>query len=300
LPHAIHGIVEQAKEIDMTLQAGQVYQNILAVQPKHPQTVWLKMGVAIANVYLNNDPAVESSLQNIITKHNADKWAAEAFAQIGWAYYKLKKYDKARPIYQYVVDNWPQKPRAIHAHTALVCSCIYLKDNEAATEQLQLLTERYSESKKLPRVLNEIAKSYREQKLYDQAEPISRYVLDNYNYPQYEQCIWAQRGIIYCRLALGDRQGAKEATDALLSKFLTHLHAEQAIGDVADAYSSQRMYEQARDLFKFNLDRYPHTNKTVWWIRGYVNHSAELGDEVGVNTGIEKLLAEFSSDEPIT
>ena len=66
---------------------------------------------------------------------------------------------------------------------------------------------------------------------------------------------------------------------------------------MADAYSSQRMYKQARDLFKFNLDRYPHTNKTVWWIRGYVNHSAELGDEVGVNASIEKLLAEFSSDE---
>jgi len=189
LPHAIHGIVEQAKEINLTLQTAQVYQNILQIQPKHPQTIWLKMGVAIANVYLNNDPAVESALQNIIAQHNADKWAAEAFAQIGWAYYKLKKYDKARPIYQYVVDNWPEKPRAIHAHTALVRSCIYLKDNEAATALLQPLTERYGESNKLPRVLNEIAESYCELKLYDQAEPISRYVLDNYDYPQYEQCI---------------------------------------------------------------------------------------------------------------
>lgn len=81
LPHAIHEILDQAKQLDKTLQARQVYQNILAAQPKHPQAVWLKMAIALANVHLNNDQAVDSTLQSIIAQHAGDERAAEASAK---------------------------------------------------------------------------------------------------------------------------------------------------------------------------------------------------------------------------
>ncbi len=297
LPHALHEIVEKAKEFNRMLHARQVYQDIITAQPDHPQVLWLKMGVAIANVYLNEDPAVEAALWNIIAQHGDDKWAAEALGQTGWAYYKLEKYDKSRPIYQYVVDNWPRKARAIHIHTALVRTCIYLEDNEAAQAQLELLTERYAENEKLPNVLNQIAKGYREQKLYDDAEPIYQYILENH--PQSDQCLWAQKSVILCRLGLGDKEGAKTATDALLSKYPTHHNAKQAIADVAQAYRDQRMHGPARDLYKFNLDRYPDAKNAVWWVRGFVNQSAELGDDASINAGIEKLFTEFSEKQAI-
>ena len=297
LPHSVHEIVEQAKKHDRTLQAGQVYQDIITAQPDHPQVLWLKMGVAVANVYLENDPGVESALQNIISEHAGDKWAAVALAQTGWAYYKLEKYDKARPIYQYVVDNWPRKERAIRAHTALIRSCIYLKDYIAAQEQLQLLTKRYGENEELPRVLNEIARGYREQERYDDSEPISQYILDNY--PESEQCVWAQKSLVLARLGLGNTEGAETATEGLLSKFSTHKQANQAIADVAQAYRDRKMPKQARDLFKFNLDHYPEWKDAIWQLRGFVNRSVELADDANINAGIDKLFSQYSDKQAV-
>jgi TolA-binding protein len=295
LPHAVHEIVEKAKEHNRTQQAGQIYYDIITAQPDHPQAVWLRMGIAVANVYLENDPAVVSGIEDIISQHSESKWAAVALAQTGWAYYKLEKYDKARPIYQYVVDNWPRKERAIRAHTALVRSCIYLKDYTAAEAQLQLLTERYGEDEKLPRVLNEIAKGYREQKLYDDAEPLSQYVLDNF--PGRDECLWAQKSVVLARLGLGNKEGAKTATEAMLARFQTHKQANQAIADVAQAYRDRRMHAQARDLYKFNLDRYPDAKNAVWWVRGFVNQSAEIGDDASINAGIDKLFMQYSDKQ---
>ena len=167
LPHAVHEIVEQAKDVDRALQAGQVYQGILAAQPDHPQATWLKMGVALAGVYLGNDRAVDSTLKDIIARHGGDQWAAEALAQTGWAYDKVKRYAKARPLYEYVVDNWPDKPRAIYAHTALVRDCICLKDKEAAQARLEQLVQRYGKDNDLPNVLTQIGRGYREGGMYE-------------------------------------------------------------------------------------------------------------------------------------
>jgi tetratricopeptide (TPR) repeat protein len=190
---------------------------------------------------------------------------------------------------------WPRKERAIRAHTALVRSCIYLKDYTAAEAQLQLLTERYGEDEKLPRVLNEIAKGYREQKLYDDAEPLSQYVLDNF--PGRDECLWAQKSVVLARLGLGNKEGAKTATEAMLARFQTHKQANQAIADVAQAYRDRRMHAQARDLYKFNLDRYPNAKNAVWWVRGFVNQSAEIGDDASINAGIDKLFMQYSDKQ---
>jgi len=50
------------------------------------------------------------------------------------------------------------------------------------------------------------------------------------------------------------------------------------------------MHGQARDVYKFNLDHYPDAKNAVWWVRGFVNQSAEIGDDASINADI----AEFN------
>jgi tetratricopeptide (TPR) repeat protein len=180
LPHALHEIVEGAKKIDKTSQAGQICLDILTADPKHKQALWLKMGVALANVYLKDDQAVKTVIESIVAEQGTDPWAAEALAQTGSAYDKLKRHDKSRPIYEYIVDTWPQKRRTIEAHTALVRTCIFLKDEEAAQVRLEQLVERYVKNDRLPSVLTQICRDYREMKMYQPSQQVSRYVLENF------------------------------------------------------------------------------------------------------------------------
>jgi len=165
LPHALHEMIEQAKPIGKTAQAGQICRDLLNAGVQPSQAVWLKMGIALADVYGGNDQAVDTEARDIIASNAADPGAAEALAQSGWAYVKLGQDKKARPLYEYVVQNWSGKPRAMYAHTALVRSCIRLSDKEAAAAQVQSLVKQYPQNAELPKVLNEIARGYREARM---------------------------------------------------------------------------------------------------------------------------------------
>ena len=295
LPHAVHEIVEQAKELDRTLQAGQIYQNLLAAQPQQPQTLWLKMGVAISNVYLHNDEAVEAGVQDIVARHGDEQWAAEALAQTGWAYDKLKQYHKSRPLYEYVVDHWADRPRAIHAHTALVRACIFLKDEEAAEARLDQLVQRYADDKDLPSVLSQIGRNYREAGMYEESKQVSRYILDNHAGD--DHCIWAQRDIVLCDLASGDLEAAAGSTQVLLSTFAEHNGAVWAISDIAESYGKLGRHEQARELFQFNLDHCPQRDHSIWSLRGFITESVALQDNASIEAGIEKLFGEYAASK---
>lgn len=217
-------MVEEARQWNKTAQARQILRDLLTAQPEQPQAIWLKMGVVIAEVYAGNREVVDAGVQEIITHDSADRWAGEALAQIGWAYDKLGQYDKARPLYEYVVDHWPDKPRVIYAHTALVRGCIRLNDKQAAQTRLQQLVGRYAADTHLPNVLNEIARGYREAQMYQEAKPVSQYVLDHY--PDSGQRFWAQRDLVLCDVGLGDRDAAQAGVRKLVANYTQdgHLH----------------------------------------------------------------------------
>lgn len=295
LPHALHEIIEEAKNLQKVELAGQMCQGILAAQPEHLQRLWLEMGVALANVYQGKDQAVEANVKDLIGRHSNNQWAAETLAQIGWAYDKLRQYNKAKPLYEYAVDNWSEKPRAIHAHTALVRDCILLGDDGAARARLEQLVQRYARDSSLPGVLSQIGRDYRQARKYEQSRQVSQYILDNH--PNDGHCLWAQRDIVLCDLAMGDHETARVGTQTLLAKYANHSGAIWAVSEVAEAYSKLGRHEEARELFKFNLDHYPERDDNIWSLRDHINESITLKDSGGIEAGIKRLLEDYAGSK---
>ncbi len=262
LPHALHEIIEQAKALNKTAQAGQICQSLLTAQPDQPQVIWLKMGVVLANVYGGNSPAVDAGVQDIIANNSADPWAGEALAQIGWAYDQIGQYDKGRALYEYVVDHWPDKPRLIYAHTALVRDCIRLNDKQAAQSRLQQLINRYGQDTNLPRVLNEIARGYREAKMYQEAKPVSQFVLDHY--PDSDQRIWADRDILLCDVRLYNLDAAQAEFQKLISRHAENGYLPYVLVEISGQYRQVRRYSEARSASQYVLDHYSESDQCLW------------------------------------
>lgn len=288
LPHALHEMIEQAKPIGKTAQAGQICRDLLnsGVQPS--QVIWLKMGIALADVYGGNDQAVDAEARDIISANAADPGAAEALAQIGWAYVKLGQDKKARPLYEYVVENWAGKPRAMYAHTALVRSCIRLSDKEAAAAQVQNLVKQYPENVELPKVLNEIARGYREARMYDEARNVSQYVLANY--PGHEQRIWADRDLILCDVVQRNLDTAQTGLRKLVEDHADHGYLPYVLREIAGEYLQGRMYEQARSVSLHILDNHSESDQCLWAQRDRVLCDLALKDLEAAQRGTESLL----------
>jgi TolA-binding protein len=292
LPHAIHEIVEGAKDLNKTAQAGQAYREILNAQPGHSQAIWLKMGIAVTDVYLGNGQGADAGVKDIIARHSTDPRAAESLAQIGWAYDKLSQYAKARPLYEYVVDNWSDKPRTIYAHTALVRDCIRLRDKQAAQGQLEQLAKRYATNPQLPNVLNEIARGYREVQMYQEARPISRHILDSYS--GHNQCIWAQRDIILCDVGERSQDTAQAGLQTLIKNYADNGYLPYVLNEIAAGYRRGGMCQQAKSVSQYVLDNFRDSDQCLWAQRDVVLSDLALGNLEAAAAGIKKLESRFA------
>jgi tetratricopeptide (TPR) repeat protein len=294
LPHALHEIAEQAKTLGKAQQARQLYEGILATQPEHPQALWLKMGAALANVYLGSDATAEAEVGDIVAQHSAEPWAAEALAQIGWAYDKLGQYGKARPLYEYVVDHWSDKPRAIHAHSALVRGCISLNDKPAAQTRLQQLMTRYASDSYLPNALGEIARGYREAQMYAEAKPVAQYVLDHY--PTSDQRIWVQRDLVLSDFGLRNQEAAQAGLQKLVGDYAKDGHLPYVLNEIARTCRQGRMYEQARPLSQYILDNHPDSDQCIWAERDLLLCDVRQGNPDSAQTRLQRLASRYGSD----
>lgn len=254
LPHAVHEIVEQAKGLNKMLEAGWIYQNILTAQPKHPQAIWLKMGIAITNAHLNNDQAVDSTLQNIIAEHVADERAAEALGQTAWAYRKLEKHENARKVYKYVVDNWSNKDRAVFSQRGIILCSLELKDQEAADVATQELLQKFAGDKNLAKVAWTVADVYKKKMDWERTRPLCEYILKNH--PGDADAIWAQQALIFASIDQKDAPGVEAGLQALFAKFSSHKKIPSA------AYGTARKLNRYNDaaaqkLYQYIIDNHP-------------------------------------------
>jgi len=294
LPHSIHGIVEQAKELGKTLQAGQVYQNILEAQPKHPQAIWLKMGIAITNAHLGNDQAVDSALQNIIAQHADDDRAAEALGQTAWAYRKLNQHEKARKVYQYVVDNWPDKDRAIFSQRGIILSSLKLGDQDAADAAAEQLVQNFSEDKNIAKVLWTVADVYKDKKDWERMRPLCEYILANHSSD--EDAIWAQQALIFACIDQQDVAGIDSGIQELFAKFTTHKGMPSA------AYGTARKLNRINDataqqLYQYVVDKHPDHEYIPFARVNLGQIKLRLGDEQGAEAIFQKVLTDYK-DHP--
>jgi TolA-binding protein len=297
LPQAISEIVVQAKELDKTLQVGQVYQNILEAQPKHPQAIWLKMGIAIINAHLSNDEAVDSTLQNIIAQHAGDDRAAEAFNQTAAAYRKLSQYDKARNIYQYVVDNWSNLDRAVFSQQGLALCNIDLDDQVAADAAVQKLLADNAGSKYMPEIMLSIGEEYSVKNKPDKAIMFHQYVLDKH--PDSPIAVWSQGEKALCYLELGEKEAAQAATQELLQKFAGDTNISYPVWKIALFHNEEQNWEHARPLCEYLVDKHADVDISIWAQKILLHTYIIEKDTVATDAAIQQLLSRFSSDKQL-
>ena len=297
LPHAIHEIVEQAKKLEKMPRIRQVYQDILAAQPGHPQEVWLKMGIAIANAHLNNDEAVSSTLQNIIAQDAGDDRAAEALGQTAWAYRKLNQQDKARKVYQYVVDNWPKKDRAIFSQRGIVLCSIAMGDQAGAEAGLQKLLADYADSKYMAEIVRNIAGEYYRKGKVAEASGLHQYVADKY--PKSIEALWCQRDVALCCIDAGNEQAVQAALQKLATGFAGHAQLPEALADTGEYYRKKGNLKNARQVHQYVVEHFPTSAEAIQSQRNAILCSVGLNDEPQIKTGIETLLTQFAQNKDI-
>ncbi len=304
LPHTIHEIAEQCNESGKAGKVRELYQHLLANQPNSAQAIWLQMGLTISNILLENDTGAWAEAGKLLVNFSADERCAEAVGQVAWSYRKLKQYENARTLYQHVVNSWPDRPRAIFSQRGIVLTSIALGDDTTAEAATQKLLRQFSQNEHMPEVVSKIGDTYLDLEKYDKARELHRYILDNH--PDSEEAILSQRGVILASIGLGDDANTEAGIGKLLVQFSSNkliakmvYHVARKLNNKAETYRELGKYEKARELHQYILDNHPDFEDAIWSQRGVILSSIGLGDDADTEAGIEKLLAQFSSNKNI-
>ncbi len=309
LPHALHEIVEQAKALNKTIQAGQLYENILATQPQHPQAIWLKMSIAIASVHLGDDKAAEAMLQNLTARHAADRWAAEALNHVAWAYRKLEDYEKARTIYRYVLDNWPAKARTAFAQHGLIICDLGLNDRQAADAALDVLLQKYSDDPNLPNLVLWAAYEYSHAGEFEAARELHEFLIENYP----SEAVNAQVGLALTGVEAKDGDQIEAAVQSLLTQFPPSEAKATGLYNVANALAWKEVayvrprdqeppepspYSQSLLAIANNLrTTYPGTDGAMWAERDLATVALQNGDDAAAEAAVGRLMADYANHQ---
>jgi TolA-binding protein len=308
-PHALHEIVDEAKATGTLSQVRQVFQDMIAARPNDPDVIWLKTGLAIADVHLSDDTAVQVILQDIIARHGSDDRAAEAFTQIAWAYCKLEQRAMALPIYQYTVDAWPQKSRVAYAQQSIATCQIKLGDFAAANKAFDAFVEKFANDADASKLILWTGFCYEDAGQKDKAYDVYGLVVQKY--PDTPEAVTAQTRRALASVEAEDPNRMDQDIQTLLTQFAAAQDKAASLHSLADILFWKHVayaYKPARqsilalidvylgEIANYTLATWPQSDWTLWSQRDLAALAVRRGDDSAAEEALQKMLSDHGGD----
>jgi tetratricopeptide (TPR) repeat protein len=290
---------EQAKsyyEAGEYQKARELYEYVGETWPGDANyAIWSEALVILSYIDVGKMAAAEVAIDALLIEFGGDEHAAEVVHHIAYQCLTLKRYEKARELYQYVLDNWRgDDSSVIWSQTGVAMSSISLGDTEAADAAAEKLVTEFSENSHIAEEVHHLAWHCRYVAGdHNRAVEYYEYVLDHW--PDDEKyAIWSQSGLALSYIDIGDNTGAQAAIDKLVAEFADDERLPEEVHHIAYHYREVKEYGKARVYYQYVLDNWPGSKYAIWSQSGVGSCSAGLGETEAAEAATEKLLSDFS------
>jgi len=234
LPEALNEVANEYQGWQRHEQAIKLYQYIVDTWPESDRAVSAQMDVAISNIALGDDPNAQAAIDSLIADFNDHPGLPEALYHLANQYQERRRYEKARQLYQYIVDNLPESEYVILSRGGVIMADIGLGNDANAQAAIDSLIADFNDQQGLPEALNKVADQYHDRQRYEQAGQLFQYIADNC--PEPEHVILSRGSLIMLDIGLGNDTSAQAALDSLIADFNDHPALPAAISNIEGAY----------------------------------------------------------------
>jgi len=265
LAGALLSIAEIYRKSKKYEEAKSIYETVVTNYLGTERALKAQKKLAIIYVDVDDDPNARQAIDKLSQDFSGDPNLADALYEIAKRYEWVRgKYEQAAPIYQQIVQNFPDSSYVKEKLDLSRTNIIYLIESgnyNLAAEALTKLLSDFSEHPDLAWTLDGIAGRYEKAKRYDQARSIYQKIVTDYNETDY--AFTAQKKLAILEINAGDDAAAQEALDILIADFNDHPDLPEAI-----LYVGHGFYTKARLKEKDGLDveakEYYLKAVTVW------------------------------------
>ena len=251
-----------------------------------------------ANIDLGNDSAAQTELDKLCSNFSKQERIADAVRYIGDYYNNdLQNPDKAKQLYQYVVDHWPDTEVAMWAQVDIAKSSLDKGDDVTVKADIDKLVTGFSKHKNIARAVHDVAYYCRQTQKHKMANQLDQYVLGHW--PTNEIAMWSQVDLVKSDVDNGNDSAAQAGIDKLLANYSDNEHVAKAVHDIAFYYRQIQNREKANQLDQHVVDNWPVDEHAVWAQVDIVKSDIDRGKDNAAQAGIDKLIANFSGQEHI-
>ena len=273
-------------------KARELFQYYVANSPQDARAMRAQRMAAKACVRLGDDAATDTEISKLLSVFGMIPGITTEIMELADDCEEHGKYEKALVLYQHVINHWPQDEHAIWAKGGIAYAYVELGDDDKVQETLSQLVATFEGHNDIVEAVDNVAEEYRKVGKYEKARQWHQYVVDHW--PQHEDALEAQEGVVISNIVLGNQTAAQAAVDKLISDFnSTAGEIAEAIDNVADNFRQNKDYTEARQLYQYIATSRPTAEYAVEAQADVVRFSILLGDEAGAQAGIDKLLADF-------
>lgn len=274
-------------------KARDLQQYVLENWPQSETAIWSQADLAACNISLGDDPNAEAAIEKLLTEFSDNNDIAQAVYDVADHYGGLQQNKRARDLYKYALDNWPDSEAAIWSQANLAACNISLGDDPNAQAAVDKLLGDFSGHPDIAKAVSDLADHYGEVHQYEKARELHQHVLENW--PDSEVAIWSQAGLAACNIILGDDPNAQAATDSLIADFNSHPDFQAALYDIAGGYEDLYKYEEAKSIYQQIIQQFPEASRAQLGI-----HKCQIlifidnGNDTAAQTAIDTLIVDFN------
>ncbi len=199
---------------------------------------------------------------------------------------------EAEAAYTKIVTDYAKTDWAVKAQRGLATMYIIRGEYTKAEEAVKKLTVELGESLGAAEAIYRVADMYRMMKKHSEAKSLYQYVVEQY--PQDAYAIWGQMYVVICDFYLGNEKDAQLEIDGLKEAFAGDSPLPTVLFVIGQECQKLKIYEQARDLFRYVRDTWPEHEYATWAQRDMVILEIEAGNDSAAQAALDKLLSEFS------
>ncbi len=244
-------IADDLRQLNRLLDVKELCRHIVDQWPTRHHAIFSQREVVLCNIAVKEWEMAKDDVDKLLGQYASDPNIGVVLYDIAEAYYTEQRFLEARQLYQYILDQSPQSPKAIESLGGIALSSIGLMDESATLTATQKLLTEFSQDPRFPKTLYRIAKKtendVRANELYSRIVEAS----------DRDTAALAQAGIGAIRLRAADESGAKEILEDLYTAYSGQTILPQAVIIMADCHyrmgcaaGSRGEQEQAENQLK--------------------------------------------------
>jgi len=198
----------------------------------------MRSQVEIINFYIRGGDfaAADVAFEKLLTVFAEQPTLPKEIYQVAGRYDELKKYDKARQLYQYNVEHFPDynDVQVMWSQVEIIKSHIRDANEPAADAAFNKLLAVFSQQPTISKEIYEVANAYSKAGRYEKANRLYKHVVEHW--PGSTGEMWAKMDLAKTDIGLGNYTAADKTIDILIADFNDNPELPTAIFMLGEEY----------------------------------------------------------------